>query len=51
MKISKSFVRGAELDLLLLAVTVSLLRSGRGGISMEWDDHKGNNSSWQETSS
>ena len=37
VKISKGFVGGYELDLLLMAVCISLLLSGPGRISIEWD--------------
>ncbi|MFQ5941372.1 MAG: DoxX family protein [Nitrososphaerales archaeon] len=37
VKISKGFVGGAELDLLLLAGAASLLITGPGRISIEWD--------------
>jgi putative oxidoreductase len=36
-KLSKGFVGGYELDLLLLAVSVSILLTGPGRISIEWD--------------
>ncbi|NMJ86852.1 MAG: DoxX family protein [Thaumarchaeota archaeon] len=37
LKISKGYVGGAELDLLLLAGATSLLITGPGRISLEWD--------------
>jgi putative oxidoreductase len=37
VKISKGFVGGAELELLLLAGCASLLITGPGRISIEWD--------------
>ncbi len=37
VKISKGFVGGYELDLLLLAGAVSLLITGPGRVSIEWD--------------
>ncbi len=37
VKISKGFVGGAELDLLFLAGCASLLITGPGRISIEWD--------------
>ncbi len=37
VKLSKGFVGGAELDLLLLAGCASLLISGPGRVSIEWD--------------
>ena len=37
VKLPKGFVGGYELDLLLLAGVVSLLLSGPGRISIEWD--------------
>ena len=37
VKISKGFVGGYELDLLLMAVCISLLLMGPGRISIEWD--------------
>ena len=36
-KLSKGFVGGYELDLLLMAVTISLLLTGPGRISVEWN--------------
>src|ERR671931_2721735 len=36
-KLSKGFVGGYELDLLLMAISVSLLLTGPGRISIEWD--------------
>lgn len=36
-KISKGFVGGYELDLLLMAICISLLLAGPGRISIEWD--------------
>jgi putative oxidoreductase len=36
-KLSKGFIGGYELDLLLLAVAVSILLTGPGRISIEWD--------------
>ena len=41
VKISKGFVGGYELDLLLMAVCISLLLMGPGRISIEWDVLKG----------
>jgi putative oxidoreductase len=37
VKISKGFVGGYELDLLLIAISISLLLTGPGRISIEWD--------------
>lgn len=37
VKISRGFVGGAELDLLLLAGAASLLITGPGRVSIEWD--------------
>ena len=37
VKISKGFVGGYELELLLMAVCISLLLTGPGKISIEWD--------------
>jgi putative oxidoreductase len=37
VKISKGFVGGYELELLLMAVCISLLLTGPGRISIEWD--------------
>jgi len=37
VKLSKGFVGGYELELLLLAVGISLLLTGPGRISIEWD--------------
>lgn len=37
VKISKGFVGGYERDLLLMAVCISLLMTGPGRISIEWD--------------
>ena len=37
VKISKGFVRGYELELLLMALCVSLLLTGPSRISIEWD--------------
>lgn len=37
VKLSKGFVGGYELDLLLVAICVSLLLTGPGRISIEWD--------------
>ena len=37
VKISNGFVGGYELDLLLMAVCISLLLTGPGRISIEWD--------------
>jgi putative oxidoreductase len=37
VKISKGFVDGYELDLLLIAISISLLLTGPGRISIEWD--------------
>lgn len=37
VKISRGFVGGAELDLLLLAMAASLLITGPGRVSIEWD--------------
>src|SRR5215203_5876401 len=37
VKISKGFVEGYELELLLMAVCISLLLTGPGRISIEWD--------------
>src|ERR671937_1351375 len=36
-KLSKGFVGGYELDLLLLAISISLLLTGPGRISIEWN--------------
>jgi putative oxidoreductase len=36
-KISKGFVGGYELDLLLITISISLLLTGPGRISIEWD--------------
>src|SRR5919197_4200715 len=36
-KLSKGFVGGYELDLLLMAISVSLLLTGPGRISIEWN--------------
>ncbi len=33
----QGFVRGYELDLLLMAICISLLLTGPGRISIEWD--------------
>jgi putative oxidoreductase len=37
VKLSKGFVGGYELDLLLLAMALSLILTGPGRISIEWD--------------
>jgi putative oxidoreductase len=37
VKLSKGFVGGYELELLLVAIGVSLLLTGPGRISIEWD--------------
>src|SRR5919108_4705088 len=37
VKISKGFVEGYELELLLIAIGISLLLTGPGRISIEWD--------------
>jgi putative oxidoreductase len=37
VKLSKGFVGGYELELLLLAVSISLLLTGPRRISIEWD--------------
>jgi putative oxidoreductase len=37
VKISKGFVGGYELELLLMAVCISLLLTGPGRVSIEWD--------------
>jgi putative oxidoreductase len=37
VKLSKGFVGGYELELLLMAVSISLLLTGPGRISIEWD--------------
>ncbi|MDW0315491.1 MAG: DoxX family protein, partial [Nitrososphaeraceae archaeon] len=37
VKISKGFVGGYELELLLMALCISLLLTGPGRISIEWD--------------
>ena len=37
VKISKGFVGGYELDLLLIAISISILLTGPGRISIEWD--------------
>jgi putative oxidoreductase len=37
VKISKGFVGGYELELLLIAIDISLLLTGPGRISIEWD--------------
>jgi len=37
VKLSKGFVGGYELELLLMAVGISLLLTGPGRISIEWD--------------
>ena len=36
-KLSKGFVGGYELDLLLMAISISLLLTGPGRISLEWN--------------
>ena len=36
-KLTKGFVGGYELDLLLMAISISLLLTGPGRISIEWD--------------
>jgi putative oxidoreductase len=36
-KLSRGFVGGYELDLLLMAISISLLLTGPGRISVEWD--------------
>jgi putative oxidoreductase len=36
-KLSKGFVGGYELDLLLMAISISLLLTGPGRISIEWN--------------
>jgi putative oxidoreductase len=36
-KLSKGFVGGYELDLLLMAISISLLLTGAGRISIEWN--------------
>ena len=37
VKISKGFVGGYELELLLMAICISLLLTGPGRVSIEWD--------------
>src|SRR5215211_9042298 len=37
VKISKGFVEGYELELLLISIGISLLLTGPGRISIEWD--------------
>lgn len=37
VKLSKGFVGGYELELLLVAIAISLLLTGPGRISIEWD--------------
>jgi putative oxidoreductase len=37
VKLSKGFVGGYELDLLLIAISLSLILTGPGRISIEWD--------------
>ena len=37
VKISKGFVGGYELDLLLIAISISLLLTGPGRLSIEWN--------------
>ena len=37
VKLSKGFVGGYELELLLVAIGISLLLTGPGRISIEWD--------------
>jgi putative oxidoreductase len=37
VKISKGFVEGYELELLLISIGISLLLTGLGRISIEWD--------------
>jgi putative oxidoreductase len=37
VKLSKGFVGGYELDLLLLAMALSLILTGPGRISIQWD--------------
>ena len=41
-KLSKGFVGGYEFDLLLIAISVSLLLTGVGRISVEWNILRGN---------
>jgi putative oxidoreductase len=36
-KLSRGFVGGYELDLLLMAISISLLQTGPGRISIEWN--------------
>jgi uncharacterized membrane protein YphA (DoxX/SURF4 family) len=36
-KLTKGFVGGYELDLLLMAISISLLLTGPGRISVEWN--------------
>jgi putative oxidoreductase len=36
-KLSKGFVGGCEVDLLLMAISMSLLLTGPGRISIEWN--------------
>jgi putative oxidoreductase len=36
-KLTKGFVGGYEVDLLLMAITISLLLTGPGRISIEWN--------------
>ena len=37
VKLSKGFVGGYELDLLLIAISISLLLTGPGRVSIEWN--------------
>ena len=37
VKLSRGFVGGYELDLLLMAISISLLLTGPGRISVEWN--------------
>jgi putative oxidoreductase len=36
VKLSKGFVGGYELDLLLIAISVSIILTGPGKVSIEW---------------
>lgn len=37
VKLSEGFVGGYELDLLLIAISISLLLTGPGRVSIEWN--------------
>src|ERR671930_2194364 len=39
-KLSRGFVGGYELDLLLMAISISLLLTGPGRISIEWNERE-----------